>query len=237
MVKRIPAAARITIERTESQRVIFVRIFVFLLVATAGFGAGRHSTISLRKRVHVNPLITDPGTFELDWSGAVSMDGTWSFPSAVRFAPAWGRTEFSASFDARRFDRPTFAATLVAFDSDHFDIAVAPTVARGDNGWRGGGLAIVRYDGDRNTGGLSAQWIAGTVDLGAGYGRMFRKRFTAHVNGQWEKSTGTARQIAVSEGVEYQITDPLAVDLSAQHGTSGNQIIVGVTFRTPRLKR
>ncbi len=216
---------------------ILTRILAVLLVATAGFGAGRPSTISLRKRVHVNPLITDPGTFELDWSGAVSRDGTWSLPSAVRFAPAWGRTEFSASFDARRFDQATFAATLVAFDSDHFDIAVAPMVARGDSGWRGGGLAIARYDGDRNSGGLTAGWVAGTVDLGVGYGRVFHKQLTAHVNGQWEKSTGTARQITVVEGVEYQITAPQAVDVSAQHGTSGNQIIVGVTFRTPRLHR
>jgi hypothetical protein len=187
--------------------------------------------------VHVNPLVTDPGTFELDWSGALPVNGTWSMPSAVRFAPGWGRTEVSASFDARRADQPTFAATFVAVETDHFDVAIAPTVGRGDNGWRGGGLAIARYDGDRNSGGVTAAWVAGTVDLGAGYGRVFRKQFTAHANAQWEKSTGTTRQITVAEGVEYQITSPLAVDVSAQHGTSGNQIIVGVTFRTPRLHR
>jgi len=228
---------------------MFARILVFL-IATAAFGAThprttRPSSLSLRKRIHVNPLITDPGTFELDGSGAFSVDGSWSLPSAVRFSPAWGRTEFSASFDARQFDRATFAATLVALDTDHFDLAVAPLASatlRGDRGVRGGGAVIARYDGDANSGGVTASWIAGTVDVGAGYGRVFRKLVTAHVNGQWEKSTGTARVITLIEGVEYQIKDPLAVDVSAQHqnlwgGHIDHQIIVGVTFRTPRLHR
>jgi hypothetical protein len=222
---------------------MFARTLVFLTATT--LFAATHPNLSLRKRLHVNPLITDPGTFELDWGGAFPIDGPWSLPSAVRFAPAWGRTEFSATFDARRFDRATFAATLVPLDTDHFDVAVAPlalTTLRGERGVRGGGAAIARYDGDSNSGGVTAAWVAGTVDLGAGYGRVFRKQVTAHVNGQWEKATGTARQITLLEGVEYQITDPLAVDVSAQHqnlwgGHIDHQIIVGVTFRTPRLHR
>jgi hypothetical protein len=211
-----------------------MRIALFLLFSTVAFGAHRPN-LSVRKRLHVNPLITDPNTFEFDWSGAFPIQGGWTMPSSVRFAPGWGRMEFSASFDARHADQPTFAATLVALDTDHFDVGVAPLLQR-NNGWRGGGLAIGRYDGDRHSGGVTAAWVAGTSDLGVGYGLVFRKKFTAHVNGQWEKSTDTRRQLTVLEGVEYQITDPFSVDLSAQHGSSGTQILIGVTFKTPRLR-
>jgi hypothetical protein len=199
--------------------------------------------MTLRKRVHVNPLITEKDTIEVDWSGAFPIDGPWSLPASVRYAPRWGRTEFGATFDARRFDRATFAATYVLREGDRFDVAVAPIASatlRGDRGVRGGGSAIARYDTGRDSAGISASWVAGTVDLGAGYGRQFRKRVTAHGNWQWEKSTGTARQISIFEGIEYQISDPFAVDVSAQHqnvwgGHIDHQIIVGLTFRTPRL--
>src|SRR5215471_7972105 len=61
--------------------------------------------ISLRKRLHVNPLITEPGTMDIEWGGAFSTGGSFNFPSAIRYTPEgpyffWGRTEFSASFDS-----------------------------------------------------------------------------------------------------------------------------------------
>src|SRR5262245_49846764 len=68
------------------------------------------SNISLRKRVHVNTLITEPGTLEVELGGAFSVGGNFSFPSTIKYTPEgkhvwWGRTEFSASFD-------TLASTL-----------------------------------------------------------------------------------------------------------------------------
>ena len=45
------------------------------------------SPISLRKRLHVNTLITEPGTMEIEWGGAFSTGGNFSFPSAIKYTP------------------------------------------------------------------------------------------------------------------------------------------------------
>src|SRR5581483_908595 len=65
----------------------------------------RGEPISLRKRVHVNTLITETGTMEIEWGGAFSTGGDFTFPSDIKYTPEgryifWGRTEFSASFDS-----------------------------------------------------------------------------------------------------------------------------------------
>jgi hypothetical protein len=235
--------------------------------------AERPSSIALRKRIHINPLITEPDTMDFEWGGAFSTGGPFTFPATVRFTPEgrhvwWGRTEFSVSFDtlsndgtATHFsDRTTFAATCVLHDGEKLDIAIAPTVSsllRGDHGTRTGATAIARYDVGRSSAGITVAWSsatqpsptnpAGTWDVGAGYGYRLRptgplSHLTAHTNWLWERSTGTPRQISVFEGVEYQITDPVAVDFSAQHlnvwgGIIDNQIVIGLTVSTGRLHR
>src|SRR5436190_17864020 len=122
--------------------------------------------VSLRKRLHVNTLITEPGTMEVEWGGAFSTGGNFSLPSALKYTPEgpyafWGRTEFSASFDslssALQFDdritqfsdRMTVAANCVVIDGKELDIAVAPQTSfflRGEKGVRVGATAIARYD-------------------------------------------------------------------------------------------
>ena len=84
----------------------------------------------MRKRVHVNTLITEPDTIQVQWGGAFSWDGSFTFPTSVAYTPEgshiyWGRTEFSAGFDSLNSsvqffnrntqlgDRATFAATCV----------------------------------------------------------------------------------------------------------------------------
>ena len=52
--------------------------------------------------------------------------------------------------------------------------------------------------------------------------------------------TGVERQISMFEGVEYQITEKVAVDFSAAHfalwgGTLDHQVIVGLTVSTGHL--
>src|ERR1041385_139567 len=96
--------------------------------------------IALRKRVHVNTLITEPGTLEVEFGGAFSTGGNFSFPSTIKYTPEgtyiwWGRTEFSVSFDslastvqfddrATQFsDRMTFATNCVVYDGAKLDIA------------------------------------------------------------------------------------------------------------------
>jgi len=146
--------------------------------------AHRHGTgVSLRKRLNVNDLITEPGTIEIDWGGLYSYTtGTLTMPSALKFTPAGnslllGRTEYSVAFDSidsvpstgtrstQFSDRLTFAATTVVFDSAHFDVAVAPQVTaflRNDSGVRIGATVIGRYDRAGNSIGMTAGWSAAT---------------------------------------------------------------------------
>jgi hypothetical protein len=254
-----------------------------LLAATAAPAAIFHRTggddsgerapaITLRKRLHVNPLITVPGTMDIEYGGAFDWDGSFTFPTAIRYTPEghhawWGRTEFSTAFDsvssngALHFgDRATFAATCVVHDGDKLDFAIAPSATvllRGDTGARFGATAIARYDAGRSSAGITFSWSAatqpsptnpaGTFDIGAGYGFRLKPsgalgHLTPHVNWLWEKSTGIDRQISIFEGVEYQITDPVAVDFALQHisiwgGQPDRQFVIGLTLNTGRLSR
>jgi hypothetical protein len=213
-------------------------VFVLFLTCFIAFPATRRSSISLLKKLHVNPLITDPDTIEIDWSGVFPMS---SYPVAFRYTPEgshlyWGRTELSASFDLRAHDQATFAATCVVLDGEKFDIAVAPLLSVG-NGTHGGGYGIARYDAGRSSIGLTASWLAGTFDLGGGYGFQFAKHFTAHTNWQWERP-----QVSLFEGVEWQITDAFALDVSGAHqavwgGPRDHEFVVAVTYSSRRLHR
>src|ERR1044072_2061038 len=141
-------------------------------------GLSHGGPISLRKRVHVNPLITEPGTLEVEFGGAFSTGGNFTFPSTIKYTPEgpyvfWGRTEFSASFDslssAVQFedrttqfsDRVSLAANCVLYDGKEFDIAIAPLTSfflRGEKGVRVGATAIARYDHGQNSAGVTATW-------------------------------------------------------------------------------
>src|SRR5947208_5545518 len=65
-----------------------------------------NSKIALRKRLHVNTLITEPGSMEVDWSNLYSFStSNFTMPSGIRYTPEgstipWGRTEYSVSFDS-----------------------------------------------------------------------------------------------------------------------------------------
>jgi len=211
-------------------------------------GSGQRSqAISLRKRVHVNTLITEPGTMDIEWGTSVDEDGSFTFPTTLHFTPEgpyawWGRTEFDLSFDSLSHnsvthfgDRLTGAATCVVHDGEKLDLAIAPQVSyllRGDSGVRAGATAIARYDVGRSSMGVTFTWTgashpsstnpAGTFDIGAGYGYHLRatgalSHFTPHFNWLYEKSTGNSRQISLFEGVEYQLTDPVGLDFAVQH--------------------
>ncbi len=234
--------------------------------------AERAPAITLRKRIHVNTLITPPGTAEIEYGGSFSWDGSFTLPMTLHYTPEgpyawWGRTEFAVAFDslshdsATKFgDRASVAATCVVHDGDKLDIAIAPQASflwHGDSGARIGATAIARYDAGRNSAGVTFTWTgathasttnpAGTLDVGAGYGRRLMasgplSHLTPHVNALYEKSSGTDRQVSLFEGVEYQVTDPFSVDFSFQQialwgGQTSNQFVVGMTLYTPKLRR
>src|SRR6476469_7366281 len=64
------------------------------------------SNITLRKRLHVNTLITEPGTVEVEFDNLYSFTTTnFIVPSTIKYTPEgthilWGRTEYSAAFDS-----------------------------------------------------------------------------------------------------------------------------------------
>ena len=145
-------------------------------------GSG-NAKITLRKRLHVNTLITEPGTVEVDWSSLYSLTTTnFAMPSAVRYTPEgshiiWGRTEYSVAFDTitsavvggsrlTQFSQAvTFTATSVVHDGEKLDIAFAPQATvylRDESGGRMGAVAIARYDSGRNSAGGTASWSAAT---------------------------------------------------------------------------
>ena len=116
---------------------------------------------------------------------------------------------------------------------------------------------IARYDWGRSSAGVTFTWTgattssdsnpAGTIDIGAGYGFQLKSsgplsHLSPHTNWLYEKSTGSIRQISLFEGVEYQITDAVAIDFSGQHlnvwgGPVDHQIVAGLTVNTGKLHR
>jgi len=136
------------------------------------------------KRLHINDLITEPGTVELDFGGLYSFTtNNFTLPSALKWTPEGdsllcGRTEFSATFDSvssavdaggrttQFSDRITLASTTVLYDSEHFDVGAAPVVTaflRGDSGARIGGTAIARFDAAGNSAGIATAWSGATT--------------------------------------------------------------------------
>jgi hypothetical protein len=239
--------------------------------------ASNRQNITLRKRLHVNTLITEPGTVEVEWGNLYSYtNSTFSMPSTIKFTPEgshilWGRTEYSAAFDSvnsalvsgerstQFSDRLTFAATSVVFDGEKLDIAIAPQATfflRDESGSRLGATAIARYDVGRNSFGGTASWStataaspnnpAGTWDFSAGFGRRLAAsgalgHLSPHVNAVYERSTGFERVISVFGGVEYQITEKVAVDVSGQRfGVSGGgadrQLLVALTVNLGKVR-
>jgi hypothetical protein len=229
------------------------------------------ANITLRKRLHVNTLITEPGTLEIEWDNLYSYTSSnFSMPSAVKYTPTgksilWGRTEFSAAFDSidsvaqqgqrttQFSDRVSFAANAVLKDGEKLDIAIQPAATfflRGQSGARLGATAIVRYDVGRNSMGATTSWTAATApspanpagvwDFGGGFGRRLAAcgawgHLTPHANVVYERSTGFGGNWASFAGVEYQITERIAVDFSGQRfglagGSPDRQVLVGLTM-------
>ena len=235
------------------------------------------SNITLRKRLHVNTLITEPGTAEVEWDNLYSYSsGNFSMPSIVKYTPTgrsilWGRTEYSAAFDSidsvaeasqrttEFSDRVTLAANAVLRDGEKLDIAIQPAATfflRGEAGARLGATAIARYDVGRNSMGATVSWTAatapspnnpaGTWDFGAGCGRRLAAsgawgHLTPHVNAVYERSTGLQRTWAGFAGIEYQITERIAVDFSGQRfglagGTPDRQAVIGLTVNFGKVQ-
>ncbi len=181
-------------------RTVLVAMVLTELLAPVVGARTRSGTIALRKKLDVDPLITEPDVLEFDLGGAFSTGGSFNLPSSIRFTPEgthlyWGRTEFSAGFDSAvsvtdgfarttNFgDRVTVAATTVLKDGKYLDLAFAPQASflvRGDSGVRLGGTLIARLDLGRHNLNSTVSWStataasasnpSGLLDVGVGYG-------------------------------------------------------------------
>jgi hypothetical protein len=230
----------------------------------------RISSQSLRRRLHINSLITEPGTFELESGGAYSVSGAYFLPTALKITPSantgfWGRTELSANFDmvsssveeGRRTtqfsDRVSVAATTVVYGGEKLNVALAPIASfflRGDRGARLGAAAVARVDSGLNSAGVTLSWTgatassssnpAGILDIGGGFGRRLGSsgtwaRITPHANAVYERLTGAASETSLFAGLEYQLTEKLAFDISSQQlnlgsRSSDHQVLLGITW-------
>lgn len=219
----------------------------------------RSGGLATRRRLFTSPLITDPGNVDLEFSGAFDASSSYTLPAALKYTPGGWQTEFSIGVDtlasvvddsAGRVthfsDHVNLAATTAFTMGEHFSWAVAPTTTfflRGDSGARLGGALFGRYDRGVNTFSGGASWNgatrssatdpAGTMDLNAGYGRKLG-RITAYGNVQWERSTGLAGYYSLFEGMEYEVNERFAVDVSGAHyglrsGTIDHQLVLGLT--------
>src|SRR5258706_8816666 len=113
---------------------ILLALLTPLASAAEGVSSQRGFGIELRKRLHVNTLITEPDTVELEFGELYSStSGNFSLPSLIKYTPEgrqilWGRTEYSMGFDsvfselipggrtAQFSDRVTLSANVVVFD-------------------------------------------------------------------------------------------------------------------------
>jgi hypothetical protein len=153
------------------------------LPATARTKTHRNSTIASRRRLNVSSMITDPGTFEVEWNHWFATDGEYTMPSTLKYTPdgdsiLWGSTEYSVSFDG--IDSTNAGGTRTTQFSDHIDLnvtsvlastktfslAVAPQATvwlRGDSGVRVGATLLARSDfsSDDNVG-FAASWTGAT---------------------------------------------------------------------------
>lgn len=206
----------------------------------------RSSTGGLRRKVHVADLITTPGTVEAEWYHTLSPSGNYWIPSLLKMTPSagdgfWGQTELSIGFDAidseigdngrvtHSTDHITLNSTHVLWSEKHFSFALGPQITfstRGQQPVHAGGSVISRWDfglNNQNNLGLTAQWVnPGILDIGGGAGRQlsqtgFGKFVTPHVSVTWEKVNGSSGFMSVNEGVAFQVTKKLALDIGAQH--------------------
>ena len=191
-----------------SVAVIAFVALVFPVHASAKLFHLRHSqgsTSTLRKRLHINDLITEPGTVEIDWANLYSYtSGNFTVPSAVKYTPAGnsffvGRTEYSLAFDSvassldtgfrttQFSDRVSLTATSILLDTTHFDVAIAPQATfflRDASGARYGATMVAREDIGLNSMGATVGWTAATTSSGI------------NPAGTWDFGVGYGRHLA-----------------------------------------
>jgi len=209
---------------------------------------GRHKShpsaaiLALRHRLHVNSLITEPGTFEIEWSNAFNLDSSYTMPLLLKVTPEgkhllWGRTEFSAAVDVvpsivsddRRSthlaDHVTLSATTLLVDGEHWNLAVAPQInawTRGVGGVRAGGSAVIRHDHGLSSGGATVTWTRATQPS------------SVNPSSTWDFNPGVGRRIS-SRGWAGRVS--LYANALLEHSTGTPSAIAAIEGAEIELKQ
>lgn len=201
---------------------------------------------SIRKRVHVRPLVNDAGTADLEFDSSFADAGAFSLPARFRYTPPgdgwfWGKTEFSVAADAltsdvsdghrvtQTSDNITLNLTTEWDPPGNFALAAGPqvtTYARDQTRMRAGGIGIGRFGwGNGNNAGFAASWTGATSPSASNpattldLGAGYGRDFgclTLFGNYTWERSTKSDPLHIFSAGFEWEIYSRFSIDISAQ---------------------
>ena len=221
--------------------------------------------IGTRNRVHVNRLITEPGTLELEIGASISEYGDNVNPALLKFAPGGddlliGKTEYSVGFDyAHTGNDITANANSLLYDGEHWNVTLGPNVTflrQSGSGLRAGATLVTRYDYGPASLGVTATWSKATrpdantpadyAAFGAGGGIRLAKEgrlshFTLNANALSEHASSSAPIYSAFEGIEWEITSHVSANLTVQQidirgPNRDNQLFLGFTINFGRLK-
>lgn len=238
-----------------------------ILVASPLIAAPIHfrhhaQAIGIRNRVHVNRLITEPGTVEVEAAGDFS--GRLN-PLLLKFTPAGagllvGRTEYSIGFDFAHSDADiALAANTLIYDGARWNVSFGPaltSVRHSGDELRAGATLITRYDQGPVSLGVTAAWSKATqpsganpadlLSLGFGVGTRlgragWRQRLTVSGNVLSDHASATRTVYSTFQGVEWEVTPHLSLNLITQQldwrgSTRENITFAGLTVNFGRLR-
>lgn len=222
-------------------------------------------SMGTRNRVHVNRLITEPGTFEMEVGAGFAEYGDNTDPVLLKFTAAGdsllaGRTEYSVGFDYLHGSNDvSLAANSLLFDGEHWNVTLGPslTIVRQDgSGVRAGATFVTRYDHGPASVGVTAAWSKATrpgpltpadlVDVGLGGGvrlgsKGWRSKLTANGNFLSEHASATGAVASTFEGLEWEINGKISANAVVQQldwrgPNRDNLFLLGLTINFGRVK-
>lgn len=247
-----------------------------LLIATAPLSAiqfrrrlphfhHQAQSIGTRNRIHVNRLITETGTLEMEAGAGFAESGDITNPVLLKYTPAGrsllaGRTEYSVGLDyGQGATDVTVAANSLLYDGEHWNVSLGPSltlVRQYGDGLRAGATFVTRYDRGLASLGVTAAWSKATrpgantpADLaafGAGGGiRLassgWRSHFTLNGNVLSEHASSTPSISSTFEGVEWEISGKVSANFVVQQqdwrgANRDNIFFTGLTVNFGRLR-
>lgn len=216
-------------------------------------------SLGTRNRLHVNRLITEPGTVEMEAAASWSQSGDYVDPILLKYTPG-KKIEYSVGFDyAHPGNDVTVAANSLLHDGEHWNVALGPNVTfvrRDGDGLRAGATFITRYDRGLASVGVTASWSKATRPsvnnpadyVAAGFGggiRLAKEGRLSHwtLNGNIlnERASATHPATSLYEGLEWEAAPRLSLNFVVQQldlrgPNRDNQALVGLTLNLGHVR-